>query len=286
MNRFSGTVIASIFVLGLWPAYGHAQYLPRFLPLRQFRPYLPIAPQVDPCSNSNAWSGMISWLNAKARLPSKVVGLHGLRTPDGVDFRSEGSTLVCFGQIVFEDGNRLVGWITVLDPGPGQDLQVTWMPYPGTINSSDRHVEEDQRRAVMPSAATTAETAAGDRQWEVDAEVGPCSKLRDRETDPPDIVAACHAHNVSMPRCVDYRNFAEVWFDLRTESPALMTDQTQVIDHMGTGSDEVLIERSPEFRDQLKRLLSATLSANSAKWRTGKAWGEAAYSRCMAGRFY
>lgn len=150
MNHLSRAACATTLMLGLWPAYGQAQYLPRPAPPRQFQAYVPPAPQLDPCYNSNAWPGMISWLNAQAHLPRKVVELRGLRTPGDVDFHTEGSTLVCFGQIVFDDDNKLVGWITVADQGPGQGLQVTWRPDPSAINPNNHPFEADQPATPAP----------------------------------------------------------------------------------------------------------------------------------------
>jgi hypothetical protein len=58
-----------------------------------------------------------------------------------------------------------------------------------------------------------------------------------------------------------------------------------MISNLGAGNDEVLADRSPEFRGRLQRLLSATLSADLGQWKTPHKWASFAYSRCMAGQF-
>ena len=133
-------------------------------------------------------------------------------------------------------------------------------------------------------AQDTSETISGDQKWGSDIENGPCTRLKDRYTDAPADVAACKSLYANQPRCLVYKSYAKIWFDMRDGSDPAWAYQATMLSTLGQGNDETLVDKDPQFQENLRRLLSATTNVDPLKFPTGDKWAEFAYSRCMAGQ--
>jgi hypothetical protein len=131
--------------------------------------------------------------------------------------------------------------------------------------------------------ALAQETPASDRAWQYEDQHGACTQLRNRLTDPPAVVAACHQHYANFPRCWNYRGEAEEWFYLRQSDPRTWGFVPQVLANLGGPRDEFLVDRDPAYRQQLWRLMRVIATLDFSKWKTKSAFAAEAYRRCLSG---
>lgn len=139
---------------------------------------------------------------------------------------------------------------------------------------------------VLAQAGTpqigSSETVPSDRAYDYATTHGACTRIRDRLTDSPADVAACDHHDQAKPKCLDYRDFSEVWFNLSKSHDAVMPYQDQMIDGLPTsyGSKSTVIYHDPAYLAELHRLL---VVAQTSKAKSGAAFAAYAYKRCMIG---
>lgn len=140
-------------------------------------------------------------------------------------------------------------------------------------------------RSVNLQQIVQNETVESDQAWESEDANGACSRLHDRRTDSPADIAACHSHYALQPQCLDYKGFAEVWFDMRKTHDDAFQYQPKMLGSIGTGvgDRDTAIYHSPEYKAKLWRLLAIVQSMDQSKWKSGSSFAAVAYKRCMAG---
>jgi len=132
--------------------------------------------------------------------------------------------------------------------------------------------------------AAPGETLESDRAWEQEDATGACTRLRNRYLDSPADVAACNRHDASHPRCVNYKRFAKIWFDMRSANDPIFKWQPTMLNELGThDSTYVPIDHSPEHRAELQKLLLIVQTSDLSKWKSSKSFEAEAYRRCMSG---
>jgi hypothetical protein len=139
-----------------------------------------------------------------------------------------------------------------------------------------------------PQWAVQNETVKSDQAWEAEDANGACSRLHDLRSDLPADIAACNRHQAAQPRCLDYKGFAKVWFDMRETHDDAFQYQPQMLISLGTGVGDrnVAIYHSPEYKAELRRLLSTVQTMDQSKWRSGASFAAVAYDRCMTGNLF
>jgi hypothetical protein len=145
--------------------------------------------------------------------------------------------------------------------------------------------DQDGNQAGSSQVGSSPETEATNRAYEYATTHGACTRIRDRYTDSPADVASCDQHDRGQPECLDYKGFAEVWFNMAKSHDQAMPYQSQMIDSMPTarGSKDTVIYHIPGYLDKLRRLLAI---AKTSKAKSGAAFGAYAYKRCMAGNTF
>ena len=135
-----------------------------------------------------------------------------------------------------------------------------------------------------------AETEASDSAWGQRMHAA-CSRLRDRLTDPPAVVAECLHQNAMKPLCVDYKGWAWVWVDMQddhTETAPyyppgtdMFKHQSDVIDHLGEKGDpsDPWYYKLPDYKRQLHRILAAALARPTTM--NKEQFSQYVYTRCL-----
>ena len=133
------------------------------------------------------------------------------------------------------------------------------------------------------------ETESSDSTWIQQLDHGACTRLRNRRTDLVADIEACARQRASKPLCVDYRGWAQVWFDLRDDrnytmhlGVSLFDDQSRVIEALGTQSDPWMptYYKMPDFKRQLRRILTAAIE-RPTHYRSSTDFSGYVYQRCL-----
>jgi hypothetical protein len=172
-------------------------------------------------------------------------------------------------------------------------------PRPEFCASRGQMLDPNTLECVTPAAMQPAplaavsfsnegETYAQDKIWNDRIEHGACTRLRDRRTDSPADIAECNRDYAMTPICISYKGFAFTWFDMANDpNPELNSPAVAMgaLNALGTKGDpaEPSYDRSPQFREVLRRLLNVTYSPARAKWSTRDQFADYAYKICMEG---
>ncbi|WFU52332.1 hypothetical protein QA639_21740 [Bradyrhizobium pachyrhizi] len=145
--------------------------------------------------------------------------------------------------------------------------------------------------AVLLSALSVVPSSAQQRRETVqdgDAWAAKVSSQVCKSNNPAD-EAECSRIYASIPMCVDYKNYGQIWYDM-VENPIphvdTMANQTDVINHLGDkpSSSTPPFYSSPQYRDLLQRLLRVALSADRRKFSGPAQFADFAYKSCLGGR--
>jgi hypothetical protein len=133
------------------------------------------------------------------------------------------------------------------------------------------------------------ETYDDGRAWENRIKTGACTRIRDRRYDREEDVAECNRDSAAIPMCVDYKNYAKIWFDMAdnpTPNVDTLTFQTNVINGFATARtlSTPPFYASAQYRAMLQRLLLAAIAPDRrTHGGSSDQFSAYAYTTCIEG---